>query len=89
MWVNAIVFNTNDINCGTPVLDFADDSTKVRGFTGYFYLTYVVKGFPSELNIQGKKVLVQIAIPKSDEYFVCETVGPNWPELKVLTATAR
>lgn len=89
IWVNATVLNTNGISCRTPVLDFSEDSTKVHTFTGNSELTYVVKGFPSELNTQGKKVLVQIAIPRPEEYFTCITLGPNWPELKVLTANAR
>ena len=92
IWVNAIVFNTNDINCGMPVLDFSEDSTKVRAFTGNSVLntlTYVVKGFPSELNAKDKKVLVQIAILRPENYFPCLTYGASWPALKVLTAKAR
>ncbi|HZI54685.1 MAG TPA: hypothetical protein VFD56_13310, partial [Chitinophagaceae bacterium] len=46
IWLNATVFNTNDINCRTAVLDFSDDSTKVRAFTANSGLIYVVKGFP-------------------------------------------
>jgi hypothetical protein len=87
--VNATVYNTKDMNCGKPVLDFSDDSTKVRAFTHNSGLTYVVYGFPSELNAKGKGVFVQIAILKAENSFPCLTFGPNWPALKVLTAMAK
>jgi hypothetical protein len=87
--VNAIVFNTSDLNCGMPVLNFSDDSTKVRAFTGNSAFTYVVYGFPSELNTTGKRVLVQIAILTPENYFPCLTFGPSWPALKVLTAKTK
>jgi hypothetical protein len=89
IWVNATVVDTKDINCAMPVLNFNDDSVKVFAFTGNHDLTYVAKGFPSQLNIQGKKVLVQIAILKPEESFPCFTLGPNWPAIKILDAKDR
>jgi hypothetical protein len=89
IWVNATVIDTKDINCALPVLNFNDDSVRVRAFTGNRDLTHVAKEFPSQLNIQGKKVLVQIAILKSEESFACLTFGPNWPAIKILDAKGR
>jgi hypothetical protein len=88
-WLKATVADTKDINCSTPVLNFNDDSVRVRLFTGYRALTYVVKGFPSQLNIQGNKVLVQIGNLKSGESFACLTLGLNWPAIKILDAKGR
>jgi hypothetical protein len=89
IWLNATVVNTKDINCALPVLNFNDDPVRVRAFTGNDDLTYVVKGLPSQLNIQGNKVLVQIAILKSEESFACLTFGPNLPAIKILNAKSR
>ena len=88
-WLKATVVDTKDINCTLPVLNFNDDSVRVRLFTGNHDLTYVVKGFPSQLNIQGNKVLVQVAILKSGESFACLTLGPSWPAIKILDAKGR
>lgn len=89
IWLKATVVNTKDINCALPVINFNDDSVRVRAFTGTRDLTYVAKGLPSQLNIQGKKVLVQIAILKSGESFPCLTLGPNWPAIKIVEAKDR
>jgi hypothetical protein len=89
IWLKATVVNTKDINCSLPVLNFNDDSLKVRVLTGNHDLTYVVKTLPSQLNIQGNKVLVQVANLKPGESFACLTFGPNWPAIKILDAKAR
>ena len=94
IWVNATVFTTRDISCGTPVLNFYEDSIKVRAFmadtgiSGHF-LNYVVREFPAAINIQGKKVLVQISRLKPGEFFICNHLGISWSALKVLDAKPR
>ena len=89
IWVNATVANTKDINCGLPTLSFVEDSLKVRKFTGEQWEIFVVKGLPPAFNEQNKKLRVQIAKLKPEESFVCLTLGPNYPQIKVLNAEPR
>ena len=90
IWVKATVVSTSDINCRMPVLNFNEDSSKVRAFTGdHGFLSYVVKGLPTIFNIQGKAILVRIANLKPEEGFVCITLGPDLLAIKILDAQAR
>jgi hypothetical protein len=78
------------MNCGFPRLDFSEDSVKVRAITGEkFHSRFIGKGLPSDLNIKGKSIRVLISKLKPEESFVCLTWGPNYPQVKILNATAR
>lgn len=89
-WLNAVVADTKDINCGLPRLDFFEDAEKIRAITGDAYnLQFISKGLPPALNIEGKRVSVLITKLKSEESFACLTLGPNYPAIKIISATAR
>ena len=89
-WLNAVVIDTNDINCGFPLLDFSEDSTKVRAITGEAYrLQFISTGLPMELSIEGNRIRVIITKLKPEESFPCLTLGPNYPAIKIANASAR
>jgi hypothetical protein len=90
LWVNAIVEETNDLNCGFPRLNFSEDSINVRAITGdKYHLSFVSPGLPAELNMQGEKVKVLIRNLKPEETFICLTWGPNYPAIKIVSAKKR
>jgi hypothetical protein len=90
VWVNAIVEDTSDMNCGFPRLNFSEDSIKVKAFTGEkHHLSFVSKGLPVELNTQGEKVRVLIKNLKPEESILCLTWGPNYPAIKIVSAKKR
>lgn len=90
VWVNAVVEETKDMNCGFPRLNFSEDSIKVRRITGEkHHLSFVSKGLPAELNMQGQKVKVLIRNLKPEETFICLTWGPNYPAIKIVSAKKR
>lgn len=89
IWANAVVLHTQDINCGYPTLNFSEDSMMVRQFTGQPSQTFVVRGLPSSLNEQNKKLRVQLVKQKPEESFMCLTLGPNYPAIKVVNAQSR
>jgi hypothetical protein len=89
-WLKATIAYTGDMNCGLPVLNFTEDSTKVRALTGQqFSLLFIVNGLPSNLNVQGQKLNVLVRTPKPEEAVVCRTIGPDYPGLKILNALPR
>ena len=89
-WLNAKVSNTNDSDCGYPRLSFIEDSAKIRSLTGEkFFLEFVSKGVPKELNIEGNKIRVQVSILKEEDAFFCTTMGISYPGIKIINASGR
>jgi hypothetical protein len=89
-WLNATVSNTNDSDCGYPRLSFIEDSLKIRSITGEkFFLEFVTKGLPEELNIEGNKITVQLSNLKEEDAFFCTTRGISYPAIKIINATGR
>jgi len=89
-WLNAVVEVTSDVNCGFPRLNFFEDAEKVKAITGDdFHLSFVSKGLPDELNIQGKELKVQVANLLPEESFACLTLGYNYPSIKIKGAKGR
>ncbi|HEX4373691.1 MAG TPA: hypothetical protein VHZ50_10345 [Puia sp.] len=87
--LKATVIDTSNIDCGFPMLSFADDSNRIRSITKNPGLAYVVKGLPANFKIPGQKLLVQVsAIPANDD-FVCTDLGITYPHLLVVQATSR
>jgi hypothetical protein len=87
--LKAKVFELSDVSCSAPVLDFSEDSVKIRRFTGLPHLKYVVVGLPSEHFIQGKNLYVSLRKLKPEEDFPCNTLGITYPHIKVVTAETR
>lgn len=53
-YIKAIVVQTSDISCNLPVLDFSEDSIKIRNLTGRGDLMFAVLQLTANLNIQNK-----------------------------------
>jgi hypothetical protein len=87
--LKATVFELSDVSCSAPVLDFSEDSVKIRRFTGQPNLRYVVVGLPSEHFIQDKKLYVSLRMLRPEEDFPCNTLGYSYPHIKVVTAERR
>jgi hypothetical protein len=87
--LKATVYELSDISCSAPVLDFSEDSVKIRQFTGLPNLRYVVVGLPSEHFILGKKLFVSLRLLRPEEDFPCNTLGLSYPHIKVVTADSR
>ncbi|MES1218784.1 MAG: hypothetical protein ABUT20_24985 [Bacteroidota bacterium] len=88
-YLKAKVIQTSDIACGKPVLDFSEDSLRIRTWTNLDNLSYSVINLPASAFVQDKKLYVSINLLKPDEEFVCTAVGISYPHLKVLDAKSR
>jgi hypothetical protein len=83
-YVKAVVIETSNIDCGKPVVDFSDDSVKIRSITGLPDLKYTLDQLPAELNIADKKLLIAIRPLASQEEFACLAIGINYRHLKFI-----
>jgi hypothetical protein len=89
-WLKATIAYTGDMNCCLPILNFAEDSVKVRAFTGQQYsLLIIAKGLTTNLNVQGQRLNILVTKLKPEDAFVCRTIGPDYPVLKILNALPR
>jgi hypothetical protein len=88
LYLKAQVMATRDMDCGYPLLSFADDSVR---FQELFHdnIPNVGKGLPAHLNITGQKLLLIVRTLNPDEEFACTAFGPSFPHLKILAAKAR
>jgi hypothetical protein len=85
----AKVVQANDISCNLPVLDFSEDSSRIRILTKRNDINYSVVKLPSNFNIQNKKLYLSIANLQSEEEFSCNTLGISYPHLKILDVRKR
>ena len=88
-YLKAKVVQTSDIACGKPVLDFSEDSVRVRALSENNSLLYVVINLPSSFNVKDKKLYVLASRLKPEEEFACTAVGPFYPRLKIVNAKNR
>jgi hypothetical protein len=89
VWVKGVVVDTNDVNCRAALVNFSEDTTLIRQFTGEAHFSFISRGLPAELNIRGKKIIALIEKPKPEEAPPCLTYGPNYPEIKIVRAAVR
>jgi hypothetical protein len=87
--LKATVIDTSNMDCGFPMLSFADDSNRIWSITKNPGLVYVVKGLPANFKILGQQLLVQVSAIPADDDFVCTDLGYSYPHLLVVRATAR
>lgn len=86
----ATVKMVSDISCGKPLLEFpAEAEPHLKKITGKDGLLYVVVGLPNDLAVADKQINVEIAALESNEAFACLTIGPSYPQAKVLDAWPR
>ncbi|HRH49577.1 MAG TPA: hypothetical protein PLP23_12555 [Panacibacter sp.] len=88
-YLKAKVIFTRDIACNLPVLDFSEDSIRLRSLTQLAAIDYSVINLPSVFNIQDKKLYVSVAILKPEEEFPCNDLGIGYPHLKIINVKAR
>ena len=88
-YLKATVVTSSDLSCNRPVLEFSEDSERIRLITGAEGLTYVGQTLNSTLNVTGQKLYVSVTKMPASEEFACNTMGLNYPHLKVLDAKAR
>ena len=87
--LRATVTDTSNIDCGYPLLSFADDSNRIRGITKKTGFYYVAKGLPDSFRIAGKQLLVDVAVLSSDNDFACTTLGITYPHILIVRAIPR
>jgi hypothetical protein len=88
-YLKAKVVQTNDIACGKPVLDFSEDSVRMRMITSLDNNIYSVINLPAGLIIQDKKLYVSVTTLKPEEEFACNTLGIIFPHVKITDAKNR
>lgn len=88
-YLQAKVINIADISCHLPVLDFTEDSTRIRLISGRDDLQFTVKQLPQEFNVLNKKLYVEATRPQPSEDFPCTAIGFSYPHLKITDAKNR
>lgn len=88
-YLKAKVVTSSDLTCNRPVLEFSEDSFRVRQISGLADLTYVGHVLQTSLNVTGKKLYLSVAKMPANEEFACNTLGISYPHLKILDAKAR
>lgn len=81
--LKAKVIQTNDIACHLPVLDFTEDSVRIRNITSLNTLEFSVINLPNEYIIKDKQLYVMVSLLKPEEEFACNTFGIVYPHVKV------
>lgn len=88
--MKAEVIQTDNIDCGKPLLSFAEDSVRIRLITGKSNsIECILNDLPLSLNQLHKKLYVNVTSLKSQEEFTCLTLGMAYPHIKLLDAKER
>ena len=88
-YFKAKVVQTSDISCYLPLLNFSEDSSRIRSLTKRNDINYTVLNLPTNFNIQDKKLYVSVTILNPEEDFPCNTLGFSYPHLKILDVKDR
>lgn len=88
-YLKSTVVQTSDISCSMPVLNFSEDSLRIRNLTNLNSLNYTAANLLSGYTIQNQKLYVSVAVLPKDEEFPCNTLGIMFPRLKVIDAKPR
>jgi hypothetical protein len=88
-YLQAKLTQTSDISCHLPVLDFSEDSVRIRNITGLTDLTFTAKYLPAGLVIQGQKMYVSVTTLPQGENPACNALGIPYPAIKVVDAKPR
>ena len=87
-YLKATVIETNNIDCGRPLLDFSEDSLRIHAIMGSNEERFIITTLDASLNVVGKKLFVSVAQPGSED-FACTALGPGYAHLKLLDAKPR
>ncbi len=88
-YLKAQVIDTNDINCGGPVLSFAEDSIRISEITHKTAITFLTRGLPSSFNQLNKKLYVDVRVFVPAEDFPCPAYGISYDKLMIIDAKER
>jgi hypothetical protein len=88
-YLKAEVIQTSDMNCGRPVVSFAEDAVRIRMITGLPDLHYIAAGLPADFNQLNRKLYINTGLLKPDEEFSCAAYGPSYAKIKVLEVKPR
>lgn len=85
-YLKARLIYTSDINCHLPVLDFSEDSAKIRNLTREKGLLYNVVSLPEMYKTKERKLFVKVAVR---EQFACITLGISYTALQFVDGMNR
>ncbi len=88
-YLKADVIQTSDISCYLPLLDFTEDSVRIRSLTSVNGIKFTVIKLPKNFNILNKKLYVSVTALDPKEEFPCNTLGIPYPRLKILDVKER
>jgi len=88
-FLKAKVVITKDLSCGVPVIDFSEDSVRIRQLTGIKDLRFTAINLPTQFIVQDKKIGIMVSVPGPSEDYLCTAVGVWYPHLKTLAVKDR
>lgn len=90
IWLKARVLYTADKSCGMPILDFAEDSNRIRALRGYSTLEYLSSNLPESLDVQDKPLYVYVDPRPVNPAFICPDVDSvHWLRIQLLDSKPR
>lgn len=88
-YIKAKVVAVKDLACAVPLLDFEEDSVKIRLATKESSLLYGVTQLPDSLRIENMKLYVRVQKLAPQDEFVCNTFGIPYPHLRIIDVKER
>jgi len=88
-YLKATVIQTSDISCSRPLLDFSEDSSRIRSLTQSDVITFTVINLPTNYAVKNQKLYVNVTALQPSEEFPCNTLGLMYPRLKIVDAKPR
>jgi hypothetical protein len=70
-YFKGVVVNTSVSGCNLPIIDFTEDSIRIKSLTGTDNVYCIAKGLDAGFMTQGKKVYVNVHKLSPDHDFAC------------------
>lgn len=81
-----IVENTNDPACHLPLIRFLEKENQVKKRTSYESLVYNAYFLDNNLNIVGKKLIIEFKDVDLKDLRVCNTMWIGYPGIAIVSA---
>jgi hypothetical protein len=80
-----------NIDCGIPAIKFNEDLEQVNETAEVYSSTgiFLAKNLPSDLQTEGKVIVIKFRKVQNSELGVCTAMGPSYPWIYVLEARVK
>ena len=77
-----------NMDCGIPAIKFTDNLDQVNEIANPYYPSaiFIAKNLPSELQVEGITIVLNVRKIQDSELGFCKAMGPGFPWIYVLEA---